>query len=176
MLKIKKVDKYNIPKYPQEVYKVYPDFISLSTPRNVLAIAVMTLILDACSDTNLRPTAGIPDTEIVTESNARSIIDKVFNQNGIELTHDMDVKLEITPNDSAVVNVDGFNDSLQVGYEYMIEEDYTSIDSKVRTALDSLLNESEGPFIKTIDATEYEFGLESLTQEFIDALKANGVI
>jgi hypothetical protein len=178
MLKIKTVNSYVVPKYPKGAYKIYPDSFPLSTTKGVLAAAVMVLMLDACSDNDTRVTGGIPAPELVTESEARTIIDSVFTLNGINLTHDVDVKFETTPDDTATVNVDGFNDSLQVGYEYMSEPDYTSFTSQVRTSLDSLVNETGGPYVKSIDATPIELIdiLEAMTQEFIDTLKANGAI
>ena len=178
MLKIKPIERYTIPRYPKSVYTEAPDFISLATPRGALTAAVMALLLEACNGGGTGPT-GVPfvDPTAVTESEARTIIDQVFTTNGISLTHDVNLSIETAPGDTTIVNVDGFNDSLQVGYEYLHDPDYTTFTPKVRAALDSLANES-GPYVKSIDSTLWEQidFLQAVTQEFIDSLKANGSI
>lgn len=180
MLKIKTVLRYTIPQYPQGVYTKCPDFISLSTPRGVLAAATLALMLDACSEIGPGTvTSGVPPWEpgTVTESEARDVIDRVFSDAGISLTHDVDVKIETAPADIATVNVDGFDTSLQVGYEYLGEADYNTFTPQVRETLDSLEYES-GPYIMTTDSilTVNVARLEAVAQEFIDSLRANGAI
>ena len=113
----------------------------------------------------------------MTESEARAIVDQVFASNGISLTHDVDLSIEVHPSDTAVLCVDGFNDSLRVGYEYLEYPDHQTFTPEVRAALDSLTSDS-GPYVKTIEFTPAEQAalLEAVAQEFIDSLRANGAI
>lgn len=176
MLKIKPVERYRNPRYPRGVYCECPDFISLSTPRGALTAAVMAFLLEACNGSGTTGPPPLPP-EMVTESEARAIIDQVFAGNGISLTHDVDLNIETHPGDTVAINVDGFNDSLQVGYEYMDDRDYLTFTPEVRAALDSLVNES-GPYVKSIDFTPREQAalLEAVAQEFIDSIRADGAI
>lgn len=177
MLKIKPIERYSIPRYPKGVYSESPDFISLATPRGALAAAMLALLLEACDGGGTTGPPPLPP-DMVTESEARTIIDRVFDSNGISLTHDVDLNIEVHPGDTAIVNVDGFNDSLRTGYEYLTEQEHEALAPEVRTALDSLVNETEGPFVKTFNPTPSQQAalLEAVTQEFIDSLKANGSI
>ncbi len=177
MLKIRPIERYSIPRYPKGVYSEAPDFISLESPRGVLTAAMLALFLDACSGGGQTGPPPLPP-DMVTESEARTIVDQVFANNGIDLVNDVDLSIEIHPGDSDTVNVDGFNDSLQTGYEYLTPAEHEAIPMEVRVALDSLIDEPEGPFVKMFDPTYVTQSalLESLTQEFIDSLRANGSI
>jgi hypothetical protein len=178
MLKMQRVERYTIPKYPCGVYSESPNFISFDTPRAALTAAIMAFLLEACDGTG-GGIVGIPvpDLRALTEAEARPMIDQVFAENGIELTHDVDIKVETSPGDTATINVDGYNDSLGVGYEYLYRSDYATFTAEVRAALDALANDS-GPYVRSIDSTRLmESGLAAYAaQEFIDSLRADGVI
>ena len=81
--------------------------------------------------------------------------------------------------DSTVLYIDGYNDSLRVGYEYIADKDRDDFTYDVVDALaDS--TEADGPYIKTvnevIDHSSSQDHLELTVESFIDTLKAHGVI
>ncbi|TES94427.1 MAG: hypothetical protein E3J87_00360 [Candidatus Cloacimonadota bacterium] len=178
MLKIKKIRQYRIAKYPQGIYYHKPDTLSAKLLKTSLTATIITLLESSCVGV-----CGPPPVEpgMVTENEARSIIKTVFNNNNVNLEEDISYFLKHGENDSTELILDGFNDSLSVGYEYSYGSDNYTFTYGVINTLDSLINES-GPYIKCIDEIEKEEGwdyktyLEDIIQEFIDYLKTQGVI
>ena len=77
--------------------------------------------------------------------------------------------------------VGSYNNSPRIGYEYTIYDDYATFTPQVTAALDSL-SKAQGPYIEVIDEinrhehSNYEQFLENSMQQFIDTLRAHGVI
>ena len=112
---------------------------------------------------------------MLTENEARAVITNVFTGNGIQLTPDVTISIVGSHGGTTDVVLDGYNDSLRVGYEYVSPSDAASFTSEVIARINADAAGS-GPYIKT---EAQQFGadeLEYLTQAFIDTLKAHGNI
>jgi hypothetical protein len=122
---------------------------------------------------------------MVTESEARSIVNRVLQDNGITWQDDVPFTLNLASGDSVQLMVDSYNDSLRVGYEYVAfndcGSDYETFTPRVTSALDSLAK-AQGPYIDVIydinrrEHSDYEQILERSMQQFLDTLRAHGVI
>jgi hypothetical protein len=112
----------------------------------------------------------------ISESDARAAMAPVFERNGVTLVEDVTVPVEVA-GDTVDLTVDGYNDSLQVGYEYVAAADRTEFSYDVFGVLDSLLSDG-GPYIKAVEFIEegQEEWADTLMQEFVDSLRAQGVI
>jgi len=178
MLRIKKVKKYTVAQYPQGIYRVKPDSPAQALWKGSVSSAVMLAILESCDGVG---TTGPPPVlpEMVTENEARNVIERVFDNNDIDLQEDVDYLFRYGINDSTQLDLDGYNDSLNVGYEYIAGADSGTFTPEVINALDSAQSDS-GPYVKTVDEFErspdFETYLENLIQEFIDTLKVQGII
>lgn len=183
MLKIRRVSRYSSAKYPRGSFRPYRRGVAESMATRGAATLLLLALYEACSDSGNGVTGPPPlPPDMVTESEARQIITGVFDRNGIDLEEDFRLVFQMGPGDSVVLDVDGFNDSLRVGYEYVAPDDRQVFAPEV---IDSLWQAASGggPFIKTLDAgykyhgnTQYIEELELQIEEFIDSLKANGVI
>jgi hypothetical protein len=136
-------------------------------------------LIESC-DKNGTSTGGVPQPPLyVSEASARQIITQVFTGRTIALDSSQVVTIPLSAVDTLVLNVDGFNDSLQVGYEYVYGDDELQYPPAVCNTLDSL-NESATPHILTIDPeirrAAAEEHLQQVVQQFLDTLAAHGVI
>lgn len=175
MLEIRRVDRYTRAKYPRGRF-AEPCILPKSLARRGAASALMLALLEGCTGTGVTGPPPLPPT-MVTENEARQIIEQTFQNDGIALQEDVPFVLHYGKSDSTVLELDGFNDSLQVGYEYIYGSDQDSFTPRVQSALDSLANEN-GPYIKPVDAVDdhYRVFIQETIEEFIDTLKANGII
>jgi hypothetical protein len=179
MLKVKRVRKYSVAKYPPGNYQEPPEHLLPDLLKDSAMAAFMMLLVESCGGTT---TGGVPNApEIVTETEARSIVDHVLQNNGIAWQNDVPLTLGFGSGDTVHLVVDGYNDSLRVGYEYVTGNDNATFTPRVTAALDSVAK-TQGPYIKIIEQTykhdDSEYGqiLEILMQQFLDTLKAHGVI
>jgi hypothetical protein len=178
MLKVKQVRKYSLAKYPPGNFQEPPEHLLQELLRDSAMVASMALLIESCGTT----TSGVPNApEMVTETEARSIVNHVLQDNGITWQSDALLTLSFGSGDTVRVVVDGYNDSLRVGYEYAIGNDYATFTPRVTAALDSLAK-AQGPYIKIMDEIDrhehsnYEQILETSMQQFLDTLRAHGVI
>jgi hypothetical protein len=178
MLKVKQVRKYSLAKYPQGNYQEPPEHLLPEILKDSAMIASMMLLLESCSGT----TTGVPNPpEMVTETEARSVVNRVLQDNVITWRSDVQLAIGLGGSDTVRLVVDSYNDSVRVGYEYVTDDDYASFTPRVTAVLDSVAN-AQGPYIKVIDEIErrehsdYEQLLERSMQQFLDTLKAHGVI
>jgi hypothetical protein len=180
MLKVRIVTKYDLPKYPKGLYYQKPPPHTSGLFKRGAATLAMLALLESCSDKTVG-TAGPPPVwpEMVTENEAHQIIGQVFANNGLSFEQNVPFKLHLGLNDSTELELDVFNDSLQVGFEYIADTDSAEFDEKVIQTLDNLFD-AWGPYIKTMDTElkfpNYRVKMEEIVQEFIDTLKARGVI
>ena len=176
MLQIRQIRKYNNAKYPRGTYLSHPTPDALRLLRTGAVSAVLLLALEACNGGG-GVTSGIPAILPLSETDARAVLTPIFARNGVTLTEDVTVPVEIAAGDTVDLDVDDYNDSLRVGYEYIIGTDYSEFTSDVTQVLDSLINDG-GPYIKTLESIfeGREDEADSLIQEFIDSLQAQGVI
>jgi hypothetical protein len=182
MLKIRRIRRYDSAKYPRGPYRPYRRGAAESLATRGTATLLLLALYEACVGGN--GTAGPPPIppDIVTEGEARRIISNVFDRNGITLDEDFRLVFQMGPGDSVVLDLDGFSDSLRVGYEYVAPDDWSTFTTEVRDSLRQAENDT-GPYIKTVDAMDkypgddsYIQRLETKIEAFIDSLKANGVI
>ena len=165
MLKIEQVEHYTIARYPARGrYRAAPSLCG-NLMKGGAASLVMLAILESCDGTG---TTGPPPV-------ARQVIERIFSDSSITMTNDVPLMVHFSNGDSSGVTLDGFNGSLQVGYEYLTGDDFIEYTVEVRRALDSLMNEN-GPYIEAVGETQWESNIEIQIEAFIDALKANGVI
>jgi hypothetical protein len=178
MLQIRPIKKYTVARYPKGAYYAKPDPAIITLSKGAMVAAVMTMLFEACDGGGTTGPPPLPPT-LVTETEARAVIDSVFADNGISLVSDFMLRFEKAPGDTIDLELDGYNDSLQVGYEYIYDTDYSVFTPEVKAALDSAAVQN-GPYIEAIDQMEkvdnYRTILEGMVQSFIDSLKAQGAI
>ena len=178
MLKVKQVRKYSFAKYPPGNYQEPPEYLLPEFLKDSALAAAMMLLVESCGTT----TGGIPNApEMVTETEARSIVNRVLQNNGVAWQNDVPLTLSFGSGDTVHLVVDSYNDSLRVGYEYATSNDCATFTPRVSAALDSAAR-AQGPYIEVIDEmnrhehSDYEQFLETSMQQFLDTLRAHGVI
>ncbi len=180
MLRIQPMVRYNVPKYPQNEFRQKPpDFILKLIVKGILPVTILPLLqgCDLIEGTG-HVDGGLIEPPKLSEAEAKPIIESVFITNGIQL--DKDISVAFMRNDTTTVhiNLDGYNDSLRVGYEYMNYDEYDSLDTwDIREITEEAINDS-GPYVKSIHEW-YEENSESLdeyVQTFIDSLRSQGII
>jgi hypothetical protein len=184
MLRIERVKGYRLPRYPSGQYCEPPGG---TRPRKVtggVASVVMLMLLAASCDLDPVGVVGPPPMppEMVTEKEARAAIGAVFTRNGIGLKTDMPFTFTYGEQKPVSLDLDGFNQDLKVGYEYVTREDRGSFTDNVTRQLDSVnKTKSGGPYVKIINE-QVDYGdaalkdIEKAVQAFIDDLRARGVI
>jgi hypothetical protein len=178
MLRIRIIRKYTLPRYPGGIYHSKPEPRSIKIIKGSLAAALMATFLDSCNCVGVTGPPPLPPG-MVTENEARAVVNRVFARNEIVLEHDKALTFHYPENDSTLLNLDGYNDSLKIGYEYIYQNDGSSFTSQIVQALDSAAHSTGGPYVKAIEAiqkhSDYNIFLDTLMQKFIDTLKAQGV-
>jgi len=177
MLQIKQITRYDFPRYPPCGQYVCPPSTTGGKVRDVVALLALAALLDACDE---RPLGGVPvPPKYVSEVDARQIINQVFIDRDITLDSSQIVSIPMGAHDTLTLNVDGFNDSLQVGYEYVYWDDQLQFTPPVCATLDSL-NLASTPHILTVDAEPDKAGaemhLQKVVEDFLDSLAEQGVI
>ncbi len=184
MLRIRQVASYSVPKYPRETFRPWRESAVLTHVRRGAATAALLAILESCDgDKGLWPdggqTAGVPRPfPFLTEYEAYVIVTNVFADNRITLTPDVTLSVIGSDGDTTDVVLDGYNDSLRVGYEYVYGDDDLDTFSHVLIAQLDADAAGPGPYIKATYPCEKRraHDLEQLMQAFIDTLKAHGKI
>ena len=181
MLEIRRVKRYGTARYPRGRYSDYtPPLPESLVKRGAISLFALTVLETLGCDSGNGVTGPPPlPPDLVTENEARQIIEQVFVDNGVQLERDLPFMLHLAADDSVALDLDGFNPSLGVGYEYVLNQDWEAFTERVWIALDSLTNEN-GPYIKPVEEIDkegdYTSALRATVQEFIDTLKAHGVI
>jgi len=181
VLRIRQVGTYSVPRYPREVFKPWREPATLTLMKRGAVSAALLAILESCDQSGgiadgRDPRGGIPPPyPPLTENQARTIIMNVFADNGITLTPDVGISIVGSHGDTTDVVLDGYNDSLRVGYEYVTPSDEAGFTSEVMAQIDADAAGS-GPYIKATEMSLSADYLEYLMQAFIDTLKAHGKI
>lgn len=186
MLRIRQVGSYAIPRYPQVVFKPWRRPAGLALAAKGAASAALLILLESCDGgtgvtgaTGGTGVTGPPPMppDFLTENEARVIITNVFTENGITLTPDVALSIIGSNGDTAGVVLDGYNNSLRVGYEYVCYNDEASFTDELIAQLE-VDAAGSGPYIKATGryAEKRADDLEQLMQAFIDTLKAHGKI
>jgi hypothetical protein len=187
MLEIKKVKTYEIPKYPQGEF-VAPAKTGWSpAAAGAISTSLSALLLySACGPIQPFGVVGPPPMppNLITEQEARNAIKQIFQTSGVVLADDVVFSLK-SDNRTFQLVLDGFNEKLKIGYEYISQEDRESFNPAVVSTLDKDAAQKDGPFIKTIDGgyyfsdaekSESMAKIEKSIKDFINYLKANGVL
>lgn len=186
MLKVRRLARYRAAKYPRWNYAPWkPGPAADLLRRGGVSLTLLSLIEALGCDNGITTgTTGPPPVmpDLMTENEARQIITQVFTNNGITLGEDYRFVLQPYPPeipDSVVLSVDGYNDSLRVGYEYVTGRDHDTFTAQV---LDALSDSAETgvTHIKTVnqvsDLPSSRDHLEYIFESFMDSLRAQGVI
>ncbi len=178
MLEIKKVRRYKIACYPAGIYHTNKGNSASIFLKEGLATAAIMTVLESCGGVGVVGPPPLPP-DLITENEARLAINKIFKNNNITLKPDFSLKIEQAPGDSVSINLDGYNDTLRVGYEYISASEGSAFTPAIIQKLDSLASDS-GPYIRALEAVPddaYDRALlKNAVQEFIDTLMAHGVI
>jgi hypothetical protein len=172
MLKIKRVRSYDVPRYPARKFEPWKQPAGVAMFKRGVSSAALLLLIDSCITGCMK---GVPNWEYVTEGDARAAINRVFADNGIQLTADVPLDVVLSPEDTVRVVLDGYNDSLRVGYECVTEGDRESFNVKVWRHLDSDAADA-GPYVNILWGANELNAIVQITQDFIDSLKAQGAI
>jgi hypothetical protein len=171
MLEIRQIAKYNRARYPRHGEYVLP---SKSVPHIVRDLAVLTA-LAALTETCGPP----PPPRFLSEYDARWIITQAFSNAGLSFREDTKVLVRLSGGNSTELNLDGYNDSLKVGYEYVSRGDRDEFTAEICRQLESSKYTS-APHVLTVDALlereSPQEHLEGVVKAFLDSLKAHGVI
>jgi len=179
MLEIHRVNRYQTALYPAGRYvKNVPALPESLVKRGAISLLALAVLETLSCETRTGVAGILRPPDMVTENEARQVIEQVFADSGVQMERDLRLIVHLAGNDSVELDLDGFNDSLQVGYEYIYDrEDRESFNQRARQALDSLLYE-KGPYIEPFDQWPkgYESDLRMEVEAFIDTLKAHGII
>ncbi len=173
MLKLRKVRRYQVAKYPQGRYRLRRPHPAAALVRRGGVSLLLATILEAC-DGGIGTTGPPPVLpEFMTEWDVRQTVDELFRPHGVTL--DVAEKVFHFPDVTVQLELDGYNDSLQVGYEYLADGE--SMASESRQAFAEAID-AGGPYVKILNKVRYESrdALEDTVEAFIDTLKARGVI
>ncbi len=171
-MRIINVNKYDVAKYPQKEYAKHHQLAILKHAQNSAALTMLASLALGCGGLGV---SGPPPVEpdMITEQAAREKIVEVFSRNNISLESDVAVLFEISDTLNESITLDGYNDSLSIGYEYISEDepDYFSDE------LSEVLNDTtDDRHILMMYCEGYESLLDHLTQDFIDDLRARGIL
>jgi len=184
MLRIEPLRSYTVPRYPQGAYYEEPNPHAWLATGGIASAALLAALASSCI-----PPIGVVGPppvppEMVTEKEARAAIERVFTKAGI--TMEPDVVIALSAGGQAPVNLDldGYNKERRIGYEYFAEQDYSTLDREAVAEINQRYGPAgNGPYVKAFD-TQYIYNspeeanaaLEKMAQDFIDELKARGVI
>jgi hypothetical protein len=181
-LEIKQVGSYTRARYPRLTYRENRKFYRGNLlAAGMTSAALLALLGSACVEqADTRPgLVGPPPMppNYITENEARSVINEVFARNGITLDTDVPLDFLRDNKDRVILNLDGFNSKLNIGYEYIFADDAATFTPEVITDLEKVYSTREtGPFIITASPPQSPEELESLIQEFIAGLRSKGIL
>jgi hypothetical protein len=186
MLEIKQVRHYKVPKYPKrDFYESRSGFIFPMINGGILSAGLTALVLYTSCNTPPIGVTGPPPLPptMITEQEARIVINKIFSDNNVSLTEDVPFSF-VSNNGTVELNLDGYNKILKIGYEYLSDED---LRSNLLPAYEDLKqkfsNSNTPPIIKVFDAGYYYTQemkneamkkIEDQVTEFIKSLRLSG--
>lgn len=183
MLRIEPIKSYKLPRYPQGLYYERSDTHPWKVTGGIASVAMLALLVYSCEPVGVVGPPPMPP-DMVTEREARTIINGAFARNGINLEADVPFSFSLGDQNLINLELDGFNKDLNIGYEYITAEDQAIFTQEVVADLDKACESNvSGPYIKTIGA-EYIYGeaekayeaLENTIQDFIADLRSRGII
>ena len=171
-LEVRSVKQRRIPRYPRGEYLRRPQTWGELAIHRLLPPALLLALLESCE--SVGPTGEpLSDPTMVTEAEARGIIDAAFLRRNIRLTPDVKIR---PAGLTDTVSLDGYNDSLKVGYEYLAESDQSSFLPVVQMALEGDPSRHIRIVKKLYDTPDHQQILRGQVDSFVDSLKVAGVI
>ncbi len=177
-MKIKRLRRYTRAKYPRGTYRRSRKSPVGQTAKGGLISLLIVALTEACDGVGVTgPPPVIP--EMVTENEARQVINQVFLENAVALQQDFPLVFKWAQG-SLAFDVDGFNETLGVGFEYVNPDgESPSLSQEFRTALDAA-EEDDGPYIEIVESAVWEpnYGaaMELQILAFIEKLRGMGII
>jgi hypothetical protein len=174
MLRVRQIRSYAVPRYPAGGFEPWRQPAGVAMFKRSASSAALLLLLESCGETG---TTGPPPVrpDFLTENEARAAISQVFTTNGIDLTANAPFEVVTAPGDTTTLALDGYNDSLRIGYEYLADADNDSFTAAVIAKMDSATADA-GPYVKITEEIVDADSLARIMQNFIDTLKAHGAI
>jgi hypothetical protein len=174
MLQIKPIITYTVAKYPEGSPYVGPPRETGGVIRDAALLATIATLMQSCF-----PIMGVPlPPKILSENEARAKIVNLFAKRGVALTEDSMLQIK-TDGDSIRLVLDGYNDSLRVGYEYIQGTDMETFTPEACAEIDSLQATGAQHILLIKDresATRYEQVTDMIVERFLNTLKAQGII
>ena len=179
MLRVRRMKRYRKARYPRGRFRARRRRSVGSGRAGGVTAALLMSLTEAC-DTGVGVTGPPPVMpQMVTENEARQAILQVFAENGILLEEDFPVVFRWAQ-DSLAFDADGFNDSLQVGFEYVDPDgEAVRFSSDARAAISDAAS-GDGPYVDLLGPMPMDQQgiptLQAEIQAFIDGLKSQGII
>jgi hypothetical protein len=172
MLTVRKVDNYSIPKYPTGLYFDKPGNRKEGFLR---AAAVSSALLAALESSQCIGCTGPPPIQpaMVTENEARGIIDSVFSTNKYNLLHDQSINV---PDSAAHVSLDGYDSVRHMGYEYITDADLSEYSASIRKRFAESSREKVLFVEEKKSESEYHTQIVKEVNDFIAIIRASGAI
>jgi hypothetical protein len=177
-MRIRPLGRYDIAKYPQAQFARYHQSKVLQHVKNGAALALFTTLFQSCTNDGGDLIGVPPPPDLITEHVAREKIVDAFSRNSISLESDVDVLFAISDTLNQSFTLDGYNDSLSVGYEYISvdDPDLTNYSYQIREAINDTTDNKHILLLDDYFEEGYESLLDTLTQDFIDDLRARGIL
>jgi len=154
--------------------------ITESSRQRSITLATICMIFSgvvSCTDGVIEP--DYEPLPFMSEQQARTIIEQAFSDRGITLAHDVAMSFflpqvpdnQVASDTLVTFPVDGFNDSLKIGYEYV------AIDNEEYSILKFHDSDTTGTvrFISEVDDRD-TLALKTQINHFIDSLKSAGFV
>ncbi len=207
MLEIKPIKSYKLPKYPQGLYYGPPENYPWNLINTGIASAALLALL-GCSSSNgvvgPPPSGGVVQTppnggivqpppngivgpppmppDYVTEREARTIINQAFAKYGVTFEEDVPKSFSVE-GQPFTVNLDGFNQELNIGYEYestldgyQLFFDEIGPGSWIAGAATNTSDSSILVIENVPDGTSGNGYLEKVVEKFIHELQSHGIL
>jgi hypothetical protein len=182
-MKVSPVRKYEVAKYPQERFAQHHQSKILKHVQNGTALAFFTAILQGCGGGGIN--GGMIEPDRITEQEARIKIEAVFARNNISLESGVPVQFTFLDTLDFEFRLDGYNASLLTGYEYISDNDpdtrkdygnnYSFYGGLEYVLADTSDDKNILLFSVGVEEGREEL-LDTLTQNFIDDLRAGGIL
>ena len=172
MLQVKQVKKYDVPRYPTGEY-----FENENSGNGLFfrGAAASVALLAALQGSQCIGTTGPPPVmpDMVTENEARAIVDSVFSTYDYRLLFDVNLPV---PGSTQTVSLDGYDSTTRTGYEYMSGNDFGEFSDSTKDAFQSSREERILFLNEETKDGDYRRRLEQEVNDFISIIRAGGTV
>jgi hypothetical protein len=174
---VRNLDDYQKAHYPVLDYTYYDQLIAkLLLHHGLLPASVASLLSTVFC-------GGLTSPEMLDEQKARTIIEKVFNDNSVTFEADVPFTIQTSDTSTCEFQLDGYNQQLKIGYEFFEYSDDPACE-QCRLKPDKLEQAMEGYDLQILPIENmdinnnpyYEQQLELKVKAFIDQLKVQGIL